>query len=308
MNVKKIVSVFTAAVLAAISAVTAFGAEAEEISEETGASSASFKVGNTLRISKGNLLLYPYNLSPNTTALYQLENETKGTTTLDKFSTHPTYPKTLSVSVKDTYNPMMGCGSSLGGGGTFVYDNTAGKYDVIKVKACDFVSGLNADGSITKYHDTLGKNVTYKFTEQTTADGDKLYSSLFFESGGAVTCVTPDSKGQIEILASRNPAHKVSYSTGFSWRITSKGGLTTGGGGGTNRGTVYGLRMGDTDLDGWTDIDDVTKMQKKIGEAVTFNALQNRNGDFDGDGSVTITDVTILQRYLAEFDISQFYT
>ena len=49
-------------------------------------------------------------------------------------------------------------------------------------------------------------------------------------------------------------------------------------------------------------------MQKKIGEAVTFNALQNRNGDFDGDGSVTITDVTILQRYLAEFDISQFYT
>lgn len=200
---------------------------------------------------------------------------------------------------------MMGCGSGSGGGGSFTYENTGGKYDVVKVRISDFIDELNKDGSITKYNSALKKNVTYHFTEETMSNGDKLYSALFFESGAAITCATPDKNGEVEILVSRNPANRLSYSTSFSYNLYSV--RTSGGGGGKNRGSVNGLNMGDVNLDGYTDIRDVTYLQQILSEAERAGALTKRNGDFDKDQALTIKDATIIQRYLAEYDISQYY-
>ncbi|MER2148376.1 MAG: dockerin type I repeat-containing protein [Ruminococcus sp.] len=283
------------------------GVSAAQTQEEPVAvdKSTGYRLVTTLNVKQGTMLFYPYNLSSGTTASFRMENETKNTSQTIAFKDFYNHPKTISISSSDTYKPLMGCGSGLGGGGTYTYENTGGRYDVIKVKVSDFISELNKDGSSTRYINVLGKNVTYKFTEQFESNGDKFYSALFFESGAAVTCVTPDKNGEAEIVVSRNPDHRLAYSTSFSF--VSTGGLTSGSGGGKNRGSVKGLRMGDVDLDGYTDIEDVTYLQRILSESEKAGTLTRRNGDIDRDGELTINDATVIQQYLAEYDISQFY-
>lgn len=303
---KKLISVLIAAALTIISVFTAFAAETPD---STGAEKlpSKYKIVSTVNIKQGTMLFYPYNLSPTTTAQYRLKDVTTGTSTTVSMKDSHSYPKTINISSTDTYEPMMGSGNGLGGGGTFTYKNTGGKYDIIKIKLSDFTDYFNSDGSHTQYNNALGINFKYTFTEQLQSNGDKMYSSLFFESGAAVTCATPDKNGEVEIVVSRNPAHRVAFSTDFSYYIISKGGLTTGGGGGRNRHDVDGLSMGDVDCDGWVDIDDVTNIQRALSEYQKINALQIRNGDFDKDKTVSIKDVTVLQRYLADYDISEYY-
>ena len=65
--------------------------------------------------------------------------------------------------------------------------------------------------------------------------------------------------------------------------------------------------MGDVDLDGYTDIEDVTYLQRILSESEKAGTLTRRNGDIDRDGELTINDATVIQQYLAEYDISQFY-
>ena len=304
---KKLLSLLIAGVMTVCGVQAASAAEVTDDDLTAVNTSAKYKVVTTLNIKQGTMLLYPYNLSSSATDLFVMKNETKDTSRTIYFKEFYNRPKSISISSSDTYTPYMGCGGGYGGGGSFTYNNTGGKYDVIKVKISDLISGLNKDGSVTKYNSALKKDVTYKFTEQFEDNGDKFYSALFFESGAAVTCATPDKNGEVEIVVSRNPAHRVAYSTNFGYTIVSAGGLTTGGGGGTNRGSVIGLRMGDADMDGYVDVSDVTYIQRISAGEKTRKPLQKRSGDMDRDGVISITDATVLQMYIANYDISRYY-
>ena len=303
---KKIFAILIAAVMTVCSVQASFAAQTdtEAVSAEK---NVSYKVVGTRTIKQGTLLYYPYNLSSGTTAFVKLNNKTKNTSETISFKSFYNSFMIHNINSRDSYEPMMGCGSGSGGGGSFTYENTGGKYDVIRVKISDFVDEFNKDGSVTQYNSVLKKNITYRFTEQFESNGDKFYSALFFESGAAITCATPDKNGEVEILVSRNPEHHLTYSTSFGYNIVSNGGLTTGGGGGKNRGSVNGLRMGDVDMDGYVDIDDVTCLQRILSETERAYPLPTRNGDFDKDKALTIKDATIIQQYLAEYDISQYY-
>lgn len=160
------------------------GVSAAQTQEEPVAvdKSTGYRLVTTLNVKQGTMLFYPYNLSSGTTASFRMENETKNTSQTIAFKDFYNHPKTISISSSDTYKPLMGCGSGLGGGGTYTYENTGGRYDVIKVKVSDFISELNKDGSSTRYINVLGKNVTYKFTEQFESNGDKFYSALFLKA------------------------------------------------------------------------------------------------------------------------------
>lgn len=54
--------------------------------------------------------------------------------------------------------------------------------------------------------------------------------------------------------------------------------------------------MGDVNLDGKTDIKDVTLIQKWIVEIVKFNEVQKKNADFNSDGIINIKDATAIQK------------
>ncbi len=61
--------------------------------------------------------------------------------------------------------------------------------------------------------------------------------------------------------------------------------------------------MGDVDLDGQIDVDDVTLIQFKAAELGILSELQTILADVTGDGEVNINDATALQYYLAEFGV-----
>lgn len=55
------------------------------------------------------------------------------------------------------------------------------------------------------------------------------------------------------------------------------------------------LRIGDVNLDGKLDIDDVTLLQKYIADMVTFTDAQRLVADVNGDGKISIEDATAIQ-------------
>ncbi len=61
------------------------------------------------------------------------------------------------------------------------------------------------------------------------------------------------------------------------------------------------LILGDTDLSGEVEINDVTQIQRSLVYLKTLTAKQTRVSDVDGDGELTIRDATFIQRYLAHF-------
>lgn len=62
-------------------------------------------------------------------------------------------------------------------------------------------------------------------------------------------------------------------------------------------------KIGDSNLDGSVNVNDVTAIQRHLVELETFNEEQLALADTNGDGNVDIADATHLQMYLAEYDI-----
>lgn len=58
--------------------------------------------------------------------------------------------------------------------------------------------------------------------------------------------------------------------------------------------------FGDTDLDGYVNIDDATRIQKYLVYLTEFNNEQKMVADFDRDGEVSINDVTAIQKMLVK--------
>ncbi len=62
-------------------------------------------------------------------------------------------------------------------------------------------------------------------------------------------------------------------------------------------------QIGDVNLDGVVDINDVTAIQYHLAELEPLKDNQLAFADVDGDGFITINDATLLQKYLAGFDV-----
>ena len=64
----------------------------------------------------------------------------------------------------------------------------------------------------------------------------------------------------------------------------------------------YPFQIGDTNLDGYITISDVTAIQRHLAEVSLFTDEQLALADTNGDDKVDISDATHLQKYIAEFD------
>lgn len=62
-------------------------------------------------------------------------------------------------------------------------------------------------------------------------------------------------------------------------------------------------KIGDSNLDGSININDVTAIQRHLVELETFNEEQLALADTNGDGEINISDATHLQMYLAEYGV-----
>ncbi len=60
--------------------------------------------------------------------------------------------------------------------------------------------------------------------------------------------------------------------------------------------------MGDVDLDNEVTILDVTTIQRRIADIITFNERQERCADYDADGEISILDCTKIQRVLSDIE------
>lgn len=60
--------------------------------------------------------------------------------------------------------------------------------------------------------------------------------------------------------------------------------------------------LGDANLDGFVNINDVTQIQRHLSEMIKLEKTAASNADFNCDGSITIDDCTLIQRLLAEYD------
>lgn len=67
----------------------------------------------------------------------------------------------------------------------------------------------------------------------------------------------------------------------------------------TNKTEAEVTLLGDADLNGIIDVNDVTAIQKYLASKIDFTEVQLLNSDVDGDGYVSINDVTTLQKVLA---------
>lgn len=293
---KKIISALLTAVMLAAVAVPANAAVADE--EALGASHKYTHVGN-YKQSNAQLVFYTYNVNSDARSFFVLENVTKNTTERYKFAEYFNHPGSIKIIPSDTYD--LGCGVSFGSSGGYgggyktEFENTGGAYEKIRVKLSDYSDYFNSNGTHTQ-----GSH-TYTFCEEPADSlGDRYTSLLVFISGGAINCVVPDSKGEVEIVVSKRIGARTFYMTDFHYIITSKGCMTTGGGGGKSNASFPGLTIGDANLSGYVDVSDATNTQMKLADLVKYDSLQTRNADANGDGKIDISDVTYIQMFCAD--------
>ena len=58
--------------------------------------------------------------------------------------------------------------------------------------------------------------------------------------------------------------------------------------------------LGDVNLDGRVNVNDVTEIQRHLADYLTLTKTAKANADLNGDGVISINDATTLQKILAE--------
>ena len=65
-----------------------------------------------------------------------------------------------------------------------------------------------------------------------------------------------------------------------------------------------GVKLGDVNVDGYININDVTALQSHLAEYNPLTGIAAYVADIDGSGEVKIDDATILQEFLAEYQVA----
>lgn len=287
---KKIISILLCvAMLVGTAAITANAANVDNA--DVGAH--NYKVLGETKIRDYQVRFYKYNFTNNNPLTgIRMDDITMHMSKDFYFNDITGEYKQISVSGASVFEHWLILESGRGGTQSRRYDKTGGTYEKIRIKLSDYSDYFNSNGTHTKDgHD-------YNFTTQKS--GNTTYSSgLVFWSGGIFTAVTPDKNGYVEIYVSKNIGEDTRFFADFRYVTPT----SQGSGGGKNGGYFKGFTMGDTDLNGWVGVDDVTAIQSYAAGTENFDSLQQRNADVNDDGKIDINDATMIQKYLAGYDV-----
>lgn len=287
---KKIISILlSVAMLATTAAITA---NAASVDENTVGAHKYTSLGKTT-LKDSQVRFYTYNFTKNNPKTgIRMDDLTMHMSKDFLFNDITGEYKQISVSGASLFEHWIILESGRGGTQTRRYGKTGGTYEKIRVKLSDYSDYFNSNGTHTKD----GHN--YNFTTQKSGD-TKYSSALVFWSGGIFTAVTPDKNGYVEFYACKDIDEDVRFFTDFRYDTPS----THGSGGGMNGGYFKGFTMGDADMGGYVNVDDVTKIQSYSAGIENLDSLQRRNADVTGDGKIDIGDATMIQKHLAGYDV-----
>lgn len=287
---KKIISILLCvAMLAGTAAITA---NAASVDENTVGAHKYTSLGKTT-IKDSQVRFYTYNFTKNNPKTgIRMDDITMHMSKEFYFNDITGEYKQISVSGASVFEHWLMLESGGGGTQSGRYDKTGGTYEKIRVKLSDYSDYFNSNGTHTK------DGYNYNFTTQKSGD-TKYSSALVFWSGGIFTAVTPDKNGYVEFYVCKNIGEDVNFFSGFRYDTPT----THGSGGGKNGEIFKGFIMGDTNVNGWVNVDDVTKVQSYTAGTEELDSLQQRNADVNDDGKIDINDATMIQKYLAGYDV-----
>lgn len=286
---KKIISILLCvAMLTGTAAITANAATTDDGSVGT----HNYSIVDKTTLNYGQLRFYTYNFTDNNPQTGISLTDTSLNTTNDVYFNDITGYKQINVSGNTVMKHWLLLESGAIGYQSKMYNDTSGTYEKIRIKLSDYSDYFNSDGTHTE------SGVNYNFSTQKVGDST-YYSALVFWSGGIFTAVTPSKDGYAEFYVSKNIGEETRMFITFAHRTPN----STGGGGGKNGGYFDYFIMGDSDISGWVNVDDVTALQRYISGVEEFDNLQRRNSDVNGDGKVDINDATMIQKYLAGYGV-----
>lgn len=287
---KKIISAVLAATMLITAAITANAASVDE--NAVGAS--KYTVKDTITINDGQIRFYKYNYTDdNPQTGICLEDSAANVSKDFYFNNFKGYNQ-INVSKTSFLKSYLVMEGDYVGPQYKKYDKTGGTYEKIRIKLSDYSDYFNSDGTFTR------NGFDYNFSTQ--HKGDYIYkSALVFSSGGIFTAVTPDKDGYAEFYVSKNIGENTSFSTSYSYENPVEHSMGIGyGKSGEN---LNYFTMGDINVDGAINVDDVTAIQLYAAGLKKLYNLQQRNADVTADGKIDINDVTMIQKYLAGYDV-----
>lgn len=258
------------------------------------------KVLDTISIPNNVARLYTYNLTAENTdvgVLYTSSIDHTEKSMLAKDIVGEYQEIELSSTA---YNYLMILGSGLGGDLNNMVDfsKSGGQYQKIRIKLSDFVEDFNDDGTFT--YNLFDEPHNFNFTSDDNENEYEYNSGLLIVSGAVATAVAPDKNGYIEFYQCKNIGVPSIYMTDFYGEyITELDECISSYGGGCTGATITGLTFGDSDLNGYVSVSDVTEIQKYIvGLTDSSSEFTEMYADVNFDGVVNINDATLIQKYL----------
>lgn len=287
---KKIISIFLCvSMLTGTAAITANAATADDASVGT----HKYTILDKTTIKDGQIRFYTYNYTENNPKTgIQIDDLTMNISKDFFFNDIVQDYKQINVSGASIMRHWLILENGRGGTRSRRYDETGGTYEKIRVKLSDYSYYFNSDGTHTK------DDFNYNFSTQKTGK-DTYSSALVFWSGGIFTAVTPNKDGYAEFYVCKNIGEDTRFFADFR-HVTPN---SQSSGGGKNGAYFYGLTMGDTNISGGVNVDDVTAIQSYAAGTEEFDSLQQRNADVNDDGKIDINDATMIQKYLAGYNV-----
>ena len=291
---KKLLSLLVSVLLVLMSTVYAFAVETEDVIVT--AEPDIQILDDKITLKDDQVMYTTYNISKNHQwGIYLSNDSDSGESITRLFRDCINKPQIINTEKGSTYE-IYTAGAGMSGSQTADFATTGGEYVKVRVKLSALSDYFNADGSRTM------KDHSYRFGDVEVVGDDEYSACLAIISGGAVNGVAPDKNGFVEIYVCTDINASTRYFTNFSWEINREnGGVSFGGGGGTNGASIYGLKVGSVDGSFGVYIKDATYVQMYATKLKDFDEVQKFRGDVDRDGIVNIVDATKIQLYVAGY-------
>lgn len=292
---KKFLALAISVLMIAMSTVYAFAVETENVLVQ--AEPDLQVLGDTITLKDNQVMYATYNLTENHQWGVNLSNNNEDGASITRlFRDCVDEPLVINTEKGASYDLYTISSSSKGGAQTVKFDTTGGEYVKVRAKLSAVSGYFNEDGShTTSRHTFYFGDVEY--------DGKSEYTSvLAIKSGGVITGVAPDKNGFVEFYVCTDINVSTNFYTDYSWEIHKENdGITYGGGGGTNGGSIHGFRIGSVNGSYGVYIKDATSVQMYATKLMAFDNMQKFRADVDRDGKINIVDATKIQLYVAGY-------
>ncbi len=293
---KKLLSLAIAVLLAVMGTVYAYAVETEDVL--VSAEPDIQVLGDTFTLKDDQVMYTTYNLTENHQWGIMLENNNEdGASITRMFRDCVDEPQVINTEKGTSYELWSCDDSSRGGTQTVRFATTGGEYVKVRAKLNAVNDYFNEDGS-----HTTSKH-TFYFGDVEYVGKSQYSAGLAIVSGGVINGVAPDKNGFVEFYVCTDMNVSTRYFTDYSWKIHKEtGGISYGGGGGTNGGSLHGFRIGSVDGSYGVYIKDATNVQMYATKLKDFDDMQKFRADVDRDGVVNILDATKIQLYVSKYD------